>query len=111
MKTLKLLIVTVLTFSLSSCSEDDGPQFQPIESETVNNLYAPRTEDRVNRLPDRLQNLILQREQPPHMRLPGILPLEEQPLSLMAVNPLEPLTNLNEPETLLPTLKPEPCPV
>jgi hypothetical protein len=42
MKTLKLLIVTVLTFSLSSCSEDDGPQFQPIESETVNNLYAPQ---------------------------------------------------------------------
>lgn len=42
MKTLKLLVLTIMTVSLFTCSEDDGPQLVPIESETVTNLYAPQ---------------------------------------------------------------------
>ena len=44
MKTLKLLSILTLGLVLSSCSnDDDGPQLQQVESDTVLNLFAPQT--------------------------------------------------------------------
>lgn len=44
MKTLKFLpIIALVLFSFTSCSDDDGPNLQPIDAETISNLHAPTT--------------------------------------------------------------------
>ena len=46
-KTIKLLALAIVLIGFSSCSSDDdnGPQHLALESEQVNNLYAPLTND------------------------------------------------------------------
>lgn len=44
MKTLKLLpMLALVLLSFNSCSNDDGPNLEPVESELVSNLFAPTT--------------------------------------------------------------------
>ncbi len=44
MKTFKFLsIIALLAIGFTSCSDDDGPNLVPIESEQVSNLFAPTT--------------------------------------------------------------------
>jgi hypothetical protein len=44
MKTIKILGLLALFVGFSSCSDDDNdPVLQPVESETVTNLFAPQT--------------------------------------------------------------------
>lgn len=43
MKNLKLLVLLTLFIGFTSCeSDDNGPDLQPVESETVSNLFAPQ---------------------------------------------------------------------
>ena len=43
MKTIKFLMLLSLVLTFNSCSDDDGPQVQEVESRTVSNLFAPQT--------------------------------------------------------------------
>ncbi len=43
MKTLKILMLLSFIITFNSCSDDDGPQIQEVESRTVTNLFAPQT--------------------------------------------------------------------
>ncbi|NNL80558.1 MAG: hypothetical protein HKO67_08715, partial [Flavobacteriaceae bacterium] len=43
MKTFKILMLLSFIITFNSCSDDDGPQIQEVESRTVTNLFAPQT--------------------------------------------------------------------